>query len=329
MKQTCQTDNLIISILKDNRDSYVSGQHISSKIKLTRSAVWKHIESLRKKGYVIESIPSRGYRLIEIPDLLSPDDIRTRVGKRIIGKEILFFDEVDSTNNVAIEKAGSGAAEGLVVLSEGQSRGKGRMGRTWVSPKYVNIYLSILFRPDMSPQYAPVMTMMSAVSTARAITEVTGLRTQIKWPNDILIDRKKVSGILMEMNAEQERINHIVAGIGINVNMKERDFPDGLRMPATSLAECLGKKVDRTDLLLMLIEILEEDYEELRNGGVMSIFSRWRKGCDILDRRIRVSLPGEEITGVAEDLTPEGGLVLNLDGSGKRIIYAGDVSIIR
>ncbi|MCC7202633.1 MAG: biotin--[acetyl-CoA-carboxylase] ligase [Nitrospirae bacterium] len=329
MKQTYQIDNLIISILKNNSDSFVSGQHISSKIKLTRSAVWKHIESLRKKGYVIESIPSRGYRLIEIPDRLSPDDIRTRVGKRIIGKEILFFDEVDSTNNVAMEKAGSGAAEGLVVLSEGQSHGKGRMGRTWVSPKYVNIYLSILFRPDLSPQYSPVMTMMSAVSTARAITEVTGLRTQIKWPNDILIDRKKVSGILMEMNAEQERINHIVAGIGINVNMKERDFPDGLRMPATSLAECLGKKVDRTDLLLMLIEILEEDYEELRNGGVMSIFSRWRKGCDILDRRIRVSLPGEEITGVAEDLTPEGGLVLNLDGSGKRIIYAGDVSIIR
>ena len=328
MRQTGSINDLIIDIFKKNADSFVSGQDISNKIKISRTAVWKHIEDLRKRGYLIDSIPSKGYRLVEIPDRLSPDEIRKTLQTGIIGKELLFFDEVDSTNDVAMQSGAKGLAEGLVVLSEGQSHGKGRMGRTWVSPKNVNLYISILLRPDISPQYAPVMTMMSAISTARAIKEVTGLETTIKWPNDILIDRKKVSGILTEMNAEQERINYIVAGIGINVNIKKQDFPEDLRMPATSLKECLGKSVDRMNLLFTLIKILEQDYEELKKDGIMSIFRKWRKGCDILNRRIKVSLPGEEITGVAEDFTPEGGLVMRLDGREKRIIYAGDVLII-
>jgi len=329
MRQSGSINDLIIEIFKENRDEFVSGQDMSKKIKITRTAVWKHIGGLRKMGYLIESIPSKGYRLVEIPDRLSPDELRKTLQTRIIGKELLFFDEVDSTNDAAMEKGAKGLAEGLVVLSEGQTHGKGRLGRTWVSPENVNIYMSVLLRPDISPQHAPVMTMMSAISTARAITEVTGLETTIKWPNDVLIDRKKVSGILTEMNAEQERINYVVIGIGINVNMKREDFPVDLRVPATSLAECLGKRVDRMNLLLMLIRILEQDYDELKKDGIMSIFNRWRKGCDILNRRIKVSLPGEEITGVAEDLTPEGGLMVRLDCGGKRVIYAGDVSIIR
>src|SRR3990170_12619 len=280
MRQTGSINDLIIETFKKNEDSFVSGQDISNKIKISRTAVWKHIEGLRKRGYLIESIPSKGYRLVEIPDRLSPDEIRKTLQAGFIGKELLFFDEVDSTNDVAMQSGAKGLAEGLVVLSEGQSHGKGRMGRTWVSP------------------------------------------------NDILIDRKKVSGILTEMNAEQERINYIVAGIGINVNMNKQDFPEDLRMPATSLSECLGKRVDRMNLLLALIKILEQDYEELKNGGIVSIFRRWRKGCDILNRRIKVCLPNEEITGVAEDLTPEGGLIMRLDGREKRIIYAGDVLII-
>ena len=328
MRQTGGINDLIINIFKKKANSFVSGQDISNTIKVSRTAVWKHIEGLRKSGYLIESIPSKGYRLVEMPDILSIDEIRKTLQAGFIGKELLFFDEVDSTNDVAMQSGAKGLAEGLVVLSEGQYHGKGRMGRTWVSPKNVNLYISILLRPDISPQYAPVMTMMSAISTARAIKEVTGLETNIKWPNDILIDRKKVSGILTEMNAEQERINYIVAGIGINVNMKKQDFPEDLRMPATSLSECLGKRVDRMNLLFTLIKILEQDYEELKKDGIMSIFRKWRKGCDILNRRIKVSLPGEEITGVAEDFTPEGGLVMRLDGREKRIIYAGDVLII-
>ncbi|MCC6545186.1 MAG: biotin--[acetyl-CoA-carboxylase] ligase [Nitrospirae bacterium] len=328
MRRPGSINDQIIETFKKNGNSFVSGQEISNNINISRTAVWKHIEGLRKKGYLIESMPSKGYRLVEIPDRLCPDKIRDTLKTKTIGKKILFFDEVGSTNDVAMESGAKGLAEGLVILSEGQSHGKGRMGRTWVSPGNVNIYISILLRPDISPQYAPVMTMMSAISTARAITEVTGLETTIKWPNDILIDRKKVSGILTEMNAEQERINYIAAGIGINVNMKKQDFPEDLRMPATSLSECLGKRVDRMNLLFALINTLEQDYEELKNYGVKSIFRRWRNGCDILKRRIQVSLPGEQITGVAEDLSPEGGLIMILDRGGKRVIYAGDVTIL-
>lgn len=329
MRQSGRINDLIIEIFKKGTDDFVSGQDISNRLKITRTAVWKHIEGLRKSGYVIESTPSKGYRLVEIPDRLSPDEIRPGLKTRTIGKELLFFNEVNSTNDVAMEGGAKGLTEGLIVLSEGQSHGKGRMGRTWVSPKNVNIYVSILLRPDISPQYAPVMTMMSAISTARAITDVTGLETQIKWPNDILIEGKKVSGILTEMNAEQERINYVVLGIGINVNMKRPDFPEDLRMPATSLMECSGKKVDRLSLLCTLINTLERDYDELRNSGVMSIFNQWRSRCNILNRRIRVCLTGGEITGVAEDFTPEGGLVIRLDGREKRVIYAGDVEIIQ
>ncbi len=328
MRQTESINDLIVEIFKNNRDCFVSGQDISRKINISRTAVWKHVEGLRKMGYLITSIPSKGYRLVEIPDRISPDKIKQKIKTQIIGNEILFFDEVDSTNDVAMESGAKGLSEGLVILSEGQSHGKGRMGRTWVSPRNVNIYVSILLRPGISPQYAPVMTMMSAISTSRAIKEVTGLETTIKWPNDILIGKKKVAGILTEMNAEQERINYIVAGIGINVNMKKEDFPEDIRTPAASLAECLGSRVDRTNLLSTLINILEQDYNELKNDGIKSIFRKWRKGCDILNRRIKVCLPGEEVTGVAEDLTPEGGLIMKLDGSGKRVIYAGDVSIL-
>ena len=328
MRQTELIDNLIIDVFKNSRDNFVSGQILSNKIKVSRAAVWKHIEGLRKRGYVIDSIPSKGYRLVEIPDRMSPDEIKGSIKTGIIGKDLLFFDEVDSTNDIAMDSGAKGAAEGLVVLAEGQSHGKGRMGRTWVSPKNVNLYVSILLRPDISPPHAPVLTMMAALSTAQAITDVTGLETMIKWPNDILVDQKKVSGILTEMNAEQERINYVVIGIGINVNMKNGDFPENLRMPATSLLGCTGKRVDRMNLLCTLIETLERDYEDLRNKGVMSIFERWCKRCDILGRHINVSLQGEVITGVAEDFTPEGGLIIRLDWRKKRVIYAGDVSLI-
>ncbi len=329
MRQSGVINDQIIEIFNKNRDDFVSGQDISHYLGITRTAVWKHIEGLRKNGYIIDSIPSKGYRLVEIPDRISPDEIRQRLQTRIIGKELSFYDEAGSTNDLAMEGGARGAAEGLVVLSEGQSHGKGRMGRTWVSPKNVNIYISILLRPVISPQYAPVMTMLAAVSTARTITDVTGLRTQIKWPNDILIEGKKVSGILTEMNAEQERINYVVIGIGINVNMDSSLLPDNIRMPATSLKECAGRKVDRLNLLSALINTLEKDYEELRENGVMPVFRQWRSRCDILNRRISVCLTGEEITGIAEDFTPEGGLVMRLDGKEKRVIYAGDVKIVR
>lgn len=328
MKQAERIDDLIINIFKGSRGEFVSGQALSNKIKITRSAVWKHIEGLRRQGYVILSAPSKGYRLLDAPDRLSASEIKRGIRTKTIGKEIRIFDEVGSTNDIAMEMGAKGGENGLVVVAESQSHGKGRMGRTWISPKGVNLYISILLRPGFSPHQASALTMMASVATATAISRTTGLDVEIKWPNDILIGGKKVSGILTEMNAEEERIHYVVIGVGVNVNMKKEDFPDNLRMPADSLMECTGRRVDRSGLLRALLESMDANFETLKNEGVMSIIPKWRKLCSTLNKRIKVALPEAVITGVAEDVTQEGGLVVTFGEGLKRVIYAGDVTLL-
>lgn len=328
MKQTNQIDELIVQLLKNNKDAFVSGQTLSNRIGITRAAVWKHIEGLRGEGYIIVSTPSRGYKLIEIPDRLSAVGIKQGIKTRVIGKEIVVCDEVNSTNDIAMEKGAQGEKEGLVVIADSQLLGKGRLGRTWISPKGVNLYLSVLLRPEFPPLQAPALTMMASVAVAAAISKTTGLDARIKWPNDILIDQKKVSGILTEMNAEEERIHYVVIGVGINVNMKKEDFPEGLRMPATSLMESLGRRVDRTELLYTLLESMDSNYEGLKTKGIMPMVQEWRRLCSTLHKRVRVSLPGEVITGVAEDITQEGGLVVRIGEELTRKVYAGDVTLL-
>lgn len=326
--QVEKIDNLILNTFKEKQDEFVSGQFISNQIKVTRTTVWKHIGGLRKKGYVILSVPSKGYKLIEMPDILSVADIKKRIKTNVIGKEILIFDEVKSTNDLTMEFAAKGSKEGLVVVAESQQHGKGRLGRQWVSPKGVNIYTSFLLRPEIPPVNAPVLTMMASLAAAEAIANTTGLETRIKWPNDILVNQKKISGILTEMNAEEEKINYVVIGIGINVNMKNEDFPENIRIPATSVMDSLGRKFDRSKLLCSLIESMDSNYEYLRKKGVMSVMSKWRPLCITLNKMIKVTSAGGAITGVAEDVTKEGGLVIRIGEDSKKVIYSGDVTVM-
>ncbi len=328
MKQTERIDGRIIDIFKKSKGEFVSGQTLSNMMKVTRTAVWKHIERLRREGYIIVSTPSKGYRLIDVPDRLSVPEIKRTIKTRLIGEEVLIFDEVDSTNQIAMEMGAKGGEDGLVVIAESQLHGKGRLGRTWISPKGVNLYVSVLLRPEFSPHQASVLTMMASVAAAAAISKTTGLDAKIKWPNDILVEQKKVSGILTEMNAEEEKINYVVIGIGINVNMKKEDLPGNLRMPATSLMESLGRRVDRIEVLCAFLESLDSNYEDLKNRGIMSIVQKWRMLCSTLNKRIKVVLPGEVIEGVAEDITLEGGLVVRIGEELTKVIYAGDISVL-
>ena len=328
MKQTERMDGRIIDIFKKSKGEFVSGQALSNMMKVTRTAVWKHIEGLRREGYIIVSTPSKGYRLIDVPDRLSVPEIKRTIKTRLIGEEVLIFDEVDSTNQIAMEMGAKGGEDGLVVIAESQLHGKGRLGRTWISPRGVNLYVSVLLRPEFSPHQASVLTMMASVAAAAAISKTTGLDAKIKWPNDILVEQKKVSGILTEMNAEEEKINYVVIGIGINVNMKKEDLPGNLRMPATSLMESLGRRVDRIEVLCAFLESLDSNYEDLKNRGIMSIVQKWRMLCSTLNKRIKVVLPGEVIEGVAEDITPEGGLVVRIGEELTKVIYAGDISVL-
>jgi len=328
VKDAERIDDIIIDIFKENMGEFVSGQVLSRRIKITRSAVWKHIEGLRRQGYVILSAPSKGYRLVEVPDRLSASEVKRGIHTKTIGKEILIFDEVGSTNDIAMELGAKGGEDGLVVVAESQSHGKGRLGRTWISPKGVNLYVSVLLRPEFSPHHASALTMMASVATATAISRVTGLVTEIKWPNDILIGGKKVSGILTEMHAEGDRIHYVVIGVGVNVNMKREDFPDNLRMPAASLMEYAGRKIDRNELLRALLESMDSNLEMISRKGIVSIVPKWRRLCGTLNRRVKISLPGEAIIGVAEDVTQEGGLIVTIGEGAKRVVYAGDLTIL-
>jgi BirA family biotin operon repressor/biotin-[acetyl-CoA-carboxylase] ligase len=307
---------------------YLSGTDLSRSLHVSRTAVWKHIRSLQKKGYKIKGTPSKGYFLQEVPDVLSVSEIRKGLGTVWIGKELFLYPEIGSTNDQAMEMGEKGVPAGAVFLAEAQSRGKGRMGRTWISPPGVNLYISVLFRPQFSPQQAPMMTLMAAVAAAEAIVEATGLPIRIKWPNDILIDGKKAAGILTEMNAEQDRIHYLVVGLGINVNMQRDDLPLDFRDKGTSLKEEAGHRVDRVSLLCRFLKALEVNYEILEREGSAAIVRRWESASGLKGKRIAVNTPTDRILGTMDGLSTEGALIVRLPDGHSREVFAGDVELL-
>src|SRR6202142_2829122 len=229
------TDAKILSALRENPDG-VSGAQLAEQLKISRAAIWSRIEELRKLGYDIEASPHFGYRLVSSPDALHADDLLARLGKtKIIGRDIRVFEQTTSTNDVVEKLAGDGVKEGVVVFAESQTRGRGRLGRKWISPAPKGLWFSVLLRPDMRPQETTQLTVASATALLRAIESETGLQLEIKWPNDILIRGKKVAGILTELSAELDKVRHIILGIGVAVNQAAGEFPPELRKLATSL----------------------------------------------------------------------------------------------
>src|SRR5450756_69336 len=242
------TDAKILSALRENPDG-VSGAELAEQLKISRAAIWARIEELRKLGYDIEASPHFGYRLVSSPDALHADDLLARLGKtKIIGRDIRVFEQTTSTNDVIEKLARDGVKEGVVVFAESQTKGRGRLGRKWMSPARRGLWFSILLRPDLRPQDATRLTVASATALRRAIESQTGLKAEIKWPNDILIHGKKVAGILTELSAELDQVKYVILGIGVDVNLSLGDFPAELRKLATSLKVELGKPVSRPEL---------------------------------------------------------------------------------
>src|SRR3990172_3576194 len=242
-------DEKILKLLKENRGDYTSGTEIGKDLDLSRTAVWKHIEGLRKAGYNIEAVPSFGYKLVGSPDILTHTEIDAGLKTRYIGKNIHAFSLTDSTNTKAFELAMHGAPEGSLVVAESQRKGKGRLGRRWESPKEVNIYTSIILRPRISPSSASQITLLAAVAAARAIEKTTKILPDIKWPNDLLIRGKRVPEILMELDSEADMVNFIVLGIGIDVNMEPTSLPPDVANVATSLKNETGKRLERGPII--------------------------------------------------------------------------------
>src|ERR1700728_3785391 len=247
------TDAKIITALRQNPDG-VSGADLAEQLHISRAAIWSRIEELRKIGYEIEAGPHFGYRLSGEPDALLADDLLARLGKtRLVGRDIHVFQETTSTNDVIEKLARDGVREGVVVFAESQTRGRGRLGRKWVSPARKGLWFSILLRPVLRPQEMTQLTVASATALRRAIIAETGLRPEIKWPNDLLINGKKVAGILTELSAESDRVKHIILGIGVDVNVDAGELPPEVRPLATSLKIEAGAEIPRVELAAQII----------------------------------------------------------------------------
>lgn len=319
----------ILEIFRDRERGIVSGEEISRALHISRTAVWKHIKSLRALGYGVVAVPSRGYRLISVPDLLVPDEISSGISVERIGGRIISLRETESTNVVAFKLAEEGAEEGTVVVAEAQTHGKGRMGRRWESPAGTNLYCSIILRPPIVPMQAAQLTLCSVVAVARTIEKVTSLLPSIKWPNDVLINGKKVAGLLNEMSAETEKVNFVILGIGININMTADQFPSDLRHPATSLLLESGKRLNRSEIVCNLLESLDEVYSLFLSKGYEPIRDEWLSRSNVLNRRVSVSCRDTNVAGLVTGIDEYGALLLQRDDGQVEKIMAGDVTILQ
>lgn len=308
--------NQIIHFLKNSQD-YLSGEQISRQLNISRAAIWKNIEELRRDGYEISAVPHLGYKLNSIPDKLLEREVLDGLHTKTFGRKYLYFDSLTSTMDYSFQLGINGEPEGTLVCAEKQTRGRGRMERVWESPKNKGIYLSLILRPRLSPADVAKITLFAAVGVCEALRELTGLDVQIKWPNDLLIGGKKVAGILTELSAEMDCVRFVVVGIGVNVNNTARHLPES----ATSLRMESGHTHARVKIVQAMMLSLERWYESLAVNGFDPIIQRWRDLSLTLGKSVTVG----EIQGTAVDLDEHGGLIIR-DSAGQRIrCMSGDV----
>lgn len=317
----------ILQILRESGSEPISGEDLSRRLQVSRTAVWKHIKQLRAEGYDIESRTKAGYRLVAAPDYLYPAEIKQLLNTRSLGQEIRHFQKISTTNDMAKDLAIQGQAEGLLVIAEEQTVGKGRLGRQWVSPQGKGLWFSLLLRPLINPQEAPKLTVLAAVAVAQSIRKITGLPAQIKWPNDVLVEGKKVCGILTEMNAEMDRVNYIVVGIGINVNQTKEDFPIELTEIATSVAMAWGQTVKRIDLLTEILQNLDNLYYRFLQGDYGEAWEVWRQLSCTIGKNVMISGPNWQVKGLAVDIDQDGALEVVLPTGERKRFLSGEVSL--
>ena len=321
-------DAQILKALRTAGGGAVSGAELSQELGVSRAAIWARVEELRALGYDISAGPHLGYRLVSAPDVLHADDLLVRLGPtKVIGRDIRVFQETTSTNDVIEKLARDGVTEGVVVLAESQTKGRGRLGRNWVSPPKQGLWFSVLLRPVLRPQEATQLTVASAIALRRAIELQTGLIPRIKWPNDILLNGRKVAGILTELNAELDRIKYVILGIGVDVNQTQADFPPELRGAATSLRAELGRPVDRAELAVAIFRELDQDYARIAAGQFAALADEWEKHCGTIGQDVRIQVGGRQIRGRAESLNDDGALMLRTEHGRLERITGGDVTV--
>lgn len=315
----------ILRLLR-SADGYISGQELCNRFGVSRTAVWKAINQLKEAGYEIEAQQNKGYRLMAAPDLMTEAEIKSLMHTEWVAKEVLYFDTIDSTNTKAQELAEKGYPSGTLVVADKQESGKGRRGRSWVSPSGTGIFMTLMIKPDINPNNASMLTLVAALAVAKAITSVTGEEALIKWPNDIVVNGKKVCGILTEMNAQFDYINHIVVGIGINVH--NESFPEEISQMASSLLiEAGGKRFHRAQIIAETMSYFEQYYDTfLKTQDLSALVREYDELLVNRNKSVRVLDPKEPFDGKAMGITPKGELIVDTWES-RKLVSSGEVSV--
>lgn len=314
----------ILAALRSS-DGYVSGQELCGKFGVSRTAIWKAINQLKQAGYEIEAVQNRGYHIVSTPDILSENELRSIRKTEWLGNRIYYEAEIDSTNTKAMKLAEEGAPHGTIVVTDHQMNGRGRRGRTWESPAGEAIAMTFLLRPKIDPNNASMLTLIAAMAVARGIEDETGLKAGIKWPNDVIINRKKVSGILTEMSAQADYVNHIVVGIGINVHIDE--FPEELKKIATSIFLELGIKINRAALIERICEYFEAYFEVFLQTEDLSAISKQYDAYMVnRNQPVKVLDPKDTYEGTARGITTRGELLVDTWES-RKLVSSGEVSV--
>ena len=318
----------LLALLAENATIVISGARIAREIGVSRSMVWQWVKRLRELGVRVKGHPGTGYFLEKVPDIVTPDMLRQRLKGSLFGKRIYHFFKADSTNRVALELGHAGEPEGVVVLAEEQTAGKGRAGRTWQSDRGVGIYATLLLRPRLAPVQAPLLTMMAGLSAHAAIQAQTGLAADLKWPNDLLMRGKKVGGILTEMHAEPAQVRFVIVGIGLNVNQER--FSGELGATATSLRIETGKPESRLELLVRLLREFESDYNRFLHEGAAGVTQKFEAVSSYVQgKRVRVTSGAQSYAGTTAGLGPEGLLQVKRDDGQLVTVISGDVAEAR
>ncbi|MDN5347926.1 MAG: BirA family transcriptional regulator [Clostridia bacterium] len=317
----------LLEILRRRQGTYVSGEDLSRLLGVSRTAIWKQVRSLRREGYEIDAQPRLGYCLLSVPDAFYPDEVLTGLKTSWLGRSLYYYDEVGSTNQVAKELADAGAGEGTLVIAERQTSGRGRLGRSWVSPPRKGAWFSLVLRPRVLPAFAPQLTLLAAVAVQAAIRDCTGLALGIKWPNDLLARGRKICGILTEMKAEMDAVDYLVLGIGLNINLQVEDFPPELRDTASSLLLETGRQFVRVPLLQAILAKLEDAYTLWQEEGFAPIRRAWKEANVVLGQKVRLNSWGEIFEGEAVDIDETGALLIKEAGGRVLRFASGEVSL--
>ena len=315
----------VIRLLRE-KGSYLSGQELSQQLHVSRTAVWKVINQLREEGYAIEAVRNRGYYLVESADVLTEAEIKSCMKSQWMGREVEFLQETDSTNTEARRLAEKGAKDGTLVVAEYQTAGKGRRGRSWTSPSGTGIWMSLVLRPGLEPACAPMITLLTGLAVSAGIEDYCGLKSQIKWPNDLTLEGKKICGILTEMSADMEMIRYVVVGIGINVNIEA--FPEEIAYKATSLYLESGKKIKRSGMIACIMKRMEEYYERFLDTADLSCMRKeYEDRLVNMGRKVLVLAPKGEYQGVCLGINDDGELLVEREDGTVSRVMSGEVSV--